>query len=168
MDAAGKYILRSLNYPLTNLLYASGGKFYLLIASGHENRLIKFRNEINRNLLKKYNGELYFALGWCVLKGSDFDIKKVNFSEKWKEASQEANKQKQLKFSQLSYKEVFAPFGIGEKERTCAVCKKEGNLKQRRKDEPDMLLCPDCREATILTGISLAASQIMIFCEAFR
>ena len=122
--------------------------------------MIKFRNEINRDLLKKYNGELYFALGWRSLKGSDFDIKKIDFSEIWKKASQEANKQKQQKFSQLSYKEVFAPFGIGKKEPTCAVCKKEGNLKQRRKDNPDML-CPDCREAEKL-GKSLFDADFLI------
>lgn len=160
MDAAGKYILRSLDYPLTNLLYAGGGKFYLLIANRHKDALIKFRNEINRNLLKKYDGELYFVLGWRSLKGSDFDIQNVNFSEKWKEASQEANKQKQQKFSQLSYKEVFAPFGIGEKEETCAVCKKEGGLKQRREDDPDML-CPDCREAERL-GKNLFDANFLI------
>ena len=160
MDAAGKYFLRSLDYPLTNLLYASGGKFYLLIASGHEDALTKIRDEINRNLLRKYNGELYFALGWCSLKGSDFDIKNVNFSAKWKEASQEANKQKQQKFSKLSYKEIFAPFGIGEKEPTCAVCKKEGDLEQRRKDDPDRL-CPDCREAEKL-GKNLFDADFLI------
>ncbi len=158
MDAAGKYILRSLDYPLTNLLYASGGKFYLLIANRHEDELIKFRNEINYNLLKKYNGELYFALGWCPVKGSDF--LGINFPAKWKEASHEATRQKQKKFSQLSYKEVFAPFGIGGKEKTCAVCKKEGDLRQRRQDDPDML-CPDCREAEML-GKRLSDADFLI------
>lgn len=160
MDAAGKYILRSLDYPLTNLLYASGGKFYLLIANRHEEALKAISNEINRNLLKKYNGELYFALGWCSLKGSDFDIKKADFSKKWKQASQEANKQKQKKFSQLSYKELFAPYGAGGSEDTCIVCKKEGNLKPRAQDDSDML-CSDCREAELL-GRRLSDANFLI------
>jgi len=164
IDAASKYILRCLDYPSTNLLYASGGKFYFLIANRYRETLEKIRNDINFDLLKKYNGELFLALGWCYLSGSDFEG--ANFPPKWKEASKEANQQKQVKFSQLGYREVFSPFGIGEKEETCLVCKKEGDLTLRRQDTPEVMLCTDCEEAERLGAqLSRAAYLIEIFDE---
>lgn len=159
MEAAGKYILRCLDYPLTNLLYSSGGKFYLLAANNHTERLEKIRNDINLELLKKYNGELFLALGWCCLTGTDFE--KANFPPKWKEASRKANRQKQVKFSQLGYKELFSPSGIGEKEETCTICKKEGNLKPHKQDDPGEKICSDCKNAEML-GTRLSNSDYLV------
>ncbi|MBW2106858.1 MAG: type III-A CRISPR-associated protein Cas10/Csm1, partial [Deltaproteobacteria bacterium] len=162
MDATSKYILRRLEYPLANLLYASGGKFYLLVSNGHEETLEKIRNDINLELLKKYNGELFLALGWCHLGGLDF--LKAKFPPKWREASQDANKQKQVKFSRLGYREIFSPFGFGEKEETCSVCKKEGYLIPRREDDPEVMLCPDCEKAEMLgSQLSRATYLIEVF-----
>ena len=166
MDAAGKYVLRQLNYPLANQLYASGGKFYLLISSRHEEALKNIGDQINLDLLKKYNGELFLALGWCPLKGSDF--LGANFPQKWKEASQEASKQKKMKFSRFDYRDVFGPLGIGASEKTCVICKKEGDLKPHKQEDGEDKICPDCEDAERLGGrLSRADYLVEVFSDNF-
>jgi len=159
VDAAGKYILRTLDYPLTNVLYAGGGKFYLLVANHYQQKLNDISVKINRYLLEKYNGALFLALGWSPLCGYHFQ--KSNFPPKWKEASEEANKQKRMKFSDLNYRQVFDPFGAGGKEKTCSVCKNEGHLELRSEDDPENWLCPDCSSAESL-GQWLATSDYLV------
>jgi len=164
MDAAGKYILRQLNYPLTNQLYASGGKFYLLISNRHGEALKNIGDHINFHLLKKYNGELFLALGWCPLKGSDF--LGANFPPKWQEASKETSKQKKMKFYRFDYKDVFGPFGIGASEKTCVICKKEGDLKSHKQENSEDKICPDCEDAERLGArLSRADYLVEVFSE---
>ncbi|RLB33310.1 MAG: type III-A CRISPR-associated protein Cas10/Csm1 [Deltaproteobacteria bacterium] len=143
-EASGKYILREFRYPLTNLLYASGGKFYLLIADLYEQEIKKISREINRELIKKYDAEIFLSLGFCSFKGNDFEG--VNFPPIWKKAAQQANEQKSRKFSGLDYKEIFELSGRGGLEETCEICKREGEIKPRRLDEPEIKLCQDCQE----------------------
>ncbi|MBW2030048.1 MAG: type III-A CRISPR-associated protein Cas10/Csm1 [Deltaproteobacteria bacterium] len=143
-DATGKCILRSLGYSFSNLLYASGGKFYLLVSNGHEHDLIEIGKKINEELLQRLRGEIYLSLGWCQLRGRDF--LGTNFPPKWQEAAEKANNQKRRKFSDLGYDTIFRPFGKGGEEDTCQICKGEGDIKPRREDEPDLKLCRDCQE----------------------
>lgn len=146
-EATGKYILKRLDYSLTNMLYASGGKFYLLLADKYDDRLRQIQKEINGGLLEKYDGELFMALGGCSFPRSDFLGN--NFPPKWRLAAQKANRQKRRKFSDTDYKKIFSPFGKGALEETCEICKKE---------EPELKLCPDCRDAEKL-GETLSRAE---------
>jgi len=161
-EGTARFILRSFNYPGTNLLYASGGKFYLLLANRYDNELEKTAMDVNRGLLEKYNGEIYLSLGWCTLKGLDFFGEK--FPPKWGKASMNANEQKKRKFSNLSYQELFVPSGHGGDKELCDICKKEDDLKPRD-DDSEVMLCHDCREAERL-GKSLFNAQYLI--EAYN
>jgi CRISPR-associated protein Csm1 len=143
---------------MTNLLYASGGKFYLLLANCYDSELKEIMKEINRGLLKKYNGEISLSIGWCPLKGSDFFGKK--FPDKWGKASIKANEEKRRKFSFLSYGELFAPSGHGGDKKLCDVCKKEDDL-QPRDDDSEIMLCKDCADAERL-GKSLFRANYLI------
>lgn len=143
-EAMGKYILRQIEYPITNMLYASGGKFYLLVANKYEEKLRKIREDINKGLLSKYDGELYMAIGCCSFPRTDFLENK--FSSKLNRAGKEANKQKMRKFTEMDYEHIFLPFGKGGKEKTCEICKREGNLKSYGKKEPELQLCENCLE----------------------
>ncbi len=144
-ETTAKYILRQINYPITNMLYASGGRFYLLIANKYEKKLKGIQEKVNRGLLNKYDGELYIALGGTSFTRYDFLHNK--FPEKWKLASEKANEQKRKRFSEMKYEEVFTPFGKGGLKKVCGICKREGDLKPYRKEEPDLVICENCRLA---------------------
>jgi len=144
-EATGKYILRQINYPITNMLYASGGRFYLLIANKYEKEIAEVQKNINKGLLNKYDGELYIALGGALVTRDDFLHNK--FPRKWKLASEKANEQKRKKFLEMKYEEVYIPFGKGGSEKICGICKREGDLKPYRKEEPDLKICEDCQLA---------------------
>ncbi len=158
-EAAARYILREFDYPASNLLYSGGGRFYLLIASRYESDLNRIRLEINKNLLEKYNGEIYLALGWCELNGKDFEGK--NFPEKWKKTAQKANEDKRRKFAGLDYGKIFSPYGTGGEIKTCQICKKEENeLITVRHGEDEVELCKDCEEAERL-GRELSKAEYL-------
>jgi CRISPR-associated protein, Csm1 family len=154
-EGAAKYILREFNYPSTNVLYASGGKFYVLLANRYEKDLLKMEEEINRGLLKKYNGAIYLSLGRCALKGKDFEGQ--NFLPFWRKASQSANEKKRRKFSDLDYDKLFGPFGIGGKEETCDICRKE----EIKLVEDERKLCSDCKDTEDL-GELLSKTKYLI------
>jgi len=162
-EAAARYILRNFDYPASNMLYSGGGRFYLLIASRYENDLNSVRMEINKNLLEKYSGEIYLALGWCGLNGKDFEGK--NFPVKWKEAAQKSNEDKRRKFAGLDYAKIFGPYGTGGDRDTCQICKKEGKLETVRHGEDEVELCKDCKDAERL-GQEL--SQAKYLAEVYR
>ena len=155
-EGIAKYILRQFSYPSTNMLYASGGKFYVLLANRYEDDLQKMGQEINRALLKKYNGAIYLSLGWCALEGKDFEGQ--NFPPYWRQASRSATEQKQRKFSDLRYEELFEPFGIGGKEDTCDICKKE-EIPLQIEDERKW--CSDCKDTEDL-GERLSKAEYLI------
>ena len=161
-EGTARFILRRFNYPGTNLLYASGGKFYLLLAKRYDNELEKITTDVNRGLLKKYNGDICLTIGWCTLKGVDFLGK--NFPPKWGEASMNANEQKKRKFSNLSYQELFVPSGHGGDKELCDICKKEDDL-DPREDDSEVMLCHDCGEAERL-GKSIFNAKYLI--EAYN
>lgn len=161
-EGTARSILRRVDYPIANMLYASGGKFYLLLANRYDNALEAVKREINRGLLQKYNGEVYLSIGWSALAGSDFLGKK--FPHKWKEASMTANEGKRRKFSSLFYHELFAPSGHGGDRELCDVCKKEDDL-QPRDDDSEIMLCRDCADAEKL-GRSLFRADYLI--EAYK
>lgn len=157
-EGTAKFILRKLSYPITNLLYASGGKFYLLLANQYDHKLEEIKKEVNRGLLEKYNGEIYLSIGWRTLKGIDFFGK--NFPLKWGDASMNANEEKRKKFSYLAYYELFEPKGYGGDRELCDICKKEAELVPRE-DDPDVMLCRDCSNAERL-GKSLFSANYLI------
>ena len=160
-EAAGNYILRTSDYPVTNMLYSGGGRFYLLLANRYEHELENIRTAINTNLLKDYNGEVYLALGWCKLRGEDFG--RENFPEKWRAAAGSTNEDKRRKFAGLEYARIFGPLGTGGNAATCQICKKEDKLTTRLRD--GVKLCENCKTAEDL-GQKLSRAEYLV--EVYR
>ena len=50
-EALARYLLRRLDLPVTNLIYAGGGSFFLLARPGDGERLPRLQQEISRILL---------------------------------------------------------------------------------------------------------------------
>ncbi|HWQ12516.1 MAG TPA: hypothetical protein VNL77_06945 [Roseiflexaceae bacterium] len=67
-DACARVLLERAGMPFTNLLYAGGGRFYLLLPSNIDGMraeawVVDQRAVFDRFLLRRHQGELYLALG---------------------------------------------------------------------------------------------------------
>jgi CRISPR-associated protein Csm1 len=140
-DAIARYILRELNLPITNLLFAGGGHFFILARPGVDLKTI--RQTISQILLSLHGGELYLALEGVPLEEKDFAGKAL--SAKWSELSAQLRIAKLRKFSEFGedlYEWVFEPRrDLGNEEKECAVC---GREHPGTKPKNNRNICPQC------------------------
>lgn len=68
-------ILRRFELPLTNIIMASGGKFYILapVTAGIEDNLNVLRQELDFWFVKNFHGELAMNLAWMPFNGAMFN-----------------------------------------------------------------------------------------------
>ena len=101
------WILRRFDLPITNLLLASGGHFYLLVPYREAKEQIDLlRAEISEKLWGAHREELSVVLADIPVTATNFD----NFSEKWKLVSEEIERQKQTKWRELPKEKMFDLF----------------------------------------------------------
>lgn len=110
-EAIALWILRRFSLPITNLLLASGGHFYLLLPAGTQ--IDKLCAEITEKLWEAHRGELSIVLADVPVTASDFD----QFSGKWDLVSKVVNRQKQTKGSELPRETMFDLFFTQRNER---------------------------------------------------
>jgi len=137
-DAIAQHLLVRFDLPPCNLLYAGGGKFWVLLPLRADEELPQFSEEMDRFLLGRYQGRLGFAMGRTVLTGEDFVFKRIG--EKWADAIRDLikNRRHRLAHSARSnYDAVFAPFGRGAA-KPCEVCGNE-------LEETDDGTCQECK-----------------------
>ncbi|MFQ6102113.1 MAG: type III-A CRISPR-associated protein Cas10/Csm1 [Anaerolineae bacterium] len=149
-EAVARFILRELGLPVTNLLYAGGGHFYLLTPLDAEGKLKAIQAEVSRKLLLHHGGDLYLALGWTEVSAQDFD--REHFGDKWQAVSQQMNAAKRQRFAELGDAEllgrrVFGPLGQGGDEKgECQVCHYDGPVKvEREGTDEERRICRLCR-----------------------
>jgi len=109
LDSIANHILSKLNLERANLLYSSGGKFFLLLPNlNHVNKTI---NEIEKNvsekLLSEYSVSISVVFSSVPLKGEDFLSNKI--PDKWDKVQKELQKKKKRKFSKLINRDFFLP-----------------------------------------------------------
>lgn len=107
-EVIARYILRRFDMPITNLIYAGGGHFYLLAPAGVDMNAL--RREIDSILLKHHDGELYLALGATELHPNDFSPKA--FGDKWKKLKLDTSSAKSHRYANLpddGFHAVFKP-----------------------------------------------------------
>ena len=140
-DAIARFILRELNLPVTNLLFAGGGHFFILARPNPD--LNTLRKKISRILLSLHGGELYLALEGVSLNANDFTGKAL--SGIWRELSGQLREAKLHKFSELQnelYLLVFQPRrDQGNQEKECIVC---GREHPGTEEKNGRRICPQC------------------------
>ena len=118
-EAIALWILRRFDLPITNLLLASGGHFYLLLPHREaKERIDTLRAEIAEKLWKAHREELSVVLAGIPVTAKNFDHdpkKKPDhenkpFSDKWKRVSEEIERQKQTKWRELPKETMFDLF----------------------------------------------------------
>ena len=104
-EAIAHYTLKGLNLPITNLLLASGGHFYILAPYSDTQQFDTLRREVSDRLWALHQGELYCILDYVPVTAGDF--KAENFSNKWGEVSDRVNARKQKVWSELEKEKMF-------------------------------------------------------------
>ncbi|MGB9665663.1 MAG: type III-A CRISPR-associated protein Cas10/Csm1 [Ignavibacteria bacterium] len=121
------YILdNKLNLPITNLVYSSGGKFYLFVPNTKfiNEALENIQKELEQKFLYEYNGALGVIFGKIELNGRDLEYnqegKEHPISEKWDKLNTIVEKEKKRKLSKNWYYSLFEPSGIDGEITKCA------------------------------------------------
>ena len=70
-EGAARYILRQLELPITSLIYAGGGHFYLLAPTAYGEKQTVIRRYLDDMLLNHHDGDLYLSLGAVAMTITD-------------------------------------------------------------------------------------------------
>ena len=105
-EAIAHWVIRQFELPITNLLLASGGHFYILAPySNAKDKMDELRRTISEKLWKLHKGDISCLLAGISIKARDF--KAENFMKKWDDVSRKVNERKQQKWSELETKQMF-------------------------------------------------------------
>ncbi len=141
-EAIARYVLNVMALPITNLIYAGGGHFYLLAAPSEIDRLPAIQQALDQLMLTHHDGALYVALGCAELRAADFQAEA--FGGKWREVAQDVARAKRRRFAYAP--DLFDPRGHGGNEESeCQVCHAErADVVQRNPDRDDQLPVRKC------------------------
>ncbi|NWG28974.1 MAG: type III-A CRISPR-associated protein Cas10/Csm1 [Ignavibacteriaceae bacterium] len=132
LDNIAYWILdKQFELPITNLIYSSGGKFYIFAPNTEDirNKIKATQKELEQKFLKEYDGDLGVIIGSIPLSGEDLEYdksKKVHLiSEKWDELNKIVEQNKKHKFSNNWDYKLLTPTGIDGDVERCAATGKE-------------------------------------------
>ena len=157
-------ILDNMGMTSANVIYGSGGGFYILAANTEKNRneLQKLEKNFQEKLFNSFGVSLFVALDSIELNCNDFF--EQNISEKWKKLSEKLNKKKRQRYKFLiesSYDLIFTPDKTGGDLKVDAITG-EPLIKQGSKPvENDKKINKSTYEQ-ILLGSKLKASDYWI------
>jgi len=132
-EVIADWLLQELEVPASNLIFAGGGHFYLLLpCTTTKERIETLRGKIARKLLKSHEGDLSLTLDYVPVAAIDLleeDAGGKSLSNKWAEVSRQVSERKQRKWSDLGggiMEALFAPRQHGTTaESMCQVCQNE-------------------------------------------
>ncbi len=105
-EAIAHWVLKQLDLPITNLLLASGGHFYILAPyTNTEQKFDTLRKDISDKLWALHRGELYCILDYVSVTAGEFEAE--NFSKKWGEVAENVHQSKQKKWTELGSDAMF-------------------------------------------------------------
>ena len=105
-EAIAHYVLKQFDLPITNLILASGGHFYILAPySEAKEQLDTLRQKISEKLWTLHKGDLSCMLAGMSIKARDF--KAENFLCKWDAVSGKVQQRKQQKWSEMGTQDMF-------------------------------------------------------------
>lgn len=160
-------LLEELQLPRTSVIYAGGGKLFLLAGgSGYKlkQKLEALQNSFNIWLFNKFQGKIFFALD-CASCNVE-DIGSARFRNCWDEAIDNLAKQKSQKF----INQIGDVLKIKPSHQPCKVCHRDDvqNLKPLNKREPESSppACKTCRSMFKL-GDKLPKTLVILRTKSF-
>ncbi len=126
-EVVAQYLLHELDLPLTNLLYAGGGNFYLIAPVKPGKSLADLQAEVTRKLFDAHEGNLRLALAWTPVQAAEF--KSGVFVQAWDRLHDRLRRVKERPLAELTADAVQAKVGVGYGEGgqidTCPICGRE-------------------------------------------
>lgn len=134
-EVVADFAVRWLGLPITNLIYAGGGNFYLLAGASQQGQLVDLRREVTKRLVVAHQGELHLTLAWTEIGRGEF--RRGAFSTAWQRLHEGCLlPQKRRPLAALPQDELYAlvgsPLGVGgDNDQTCSVCGAERQKAER-------------------------------------
>lgn len=157
-----EWIARNIGLPKTNVIYASGGNFYLLIPISKFGALRETVDNINLALFKLFGTSLYLSVSSTNLAPLEFH--RLYAGEKWGELSAK-NGDKLSKYARLLDETQLLKSRLPTGE-LCEACGMEGAVEV----EDGHYLCPSCQAILQLSDIgrrSVSGGKLELGCGLF-
>ncbi len=126
-EAVAQSLLQELGLPLTNLLYAGGGNFYLIAPLQPQKPLADLQAEVTRKLFDAHEGNLRLALAWTPVQAAEFKI--GAFVQAWDRLHERLRRVKERPLAELAADAIKGKVGTGYGEGgnvgTCPICGRE-------------------------------------------
>lgn len=132
-EGLNRLFLRRLGLPVTNMIWSGGGQFYALVPSSATDDLEAFEEEVNRWLLDRFDGDLFFVLGSADARYTDTES---GFAPLFKRVASDTDTAK-LRKGVSAISALDTPV-LGEAKEPCAAC---GGDKEHGEDR--------CHECTV-------------------
>lgn len=142
-EVISEWVLRRLNLPLTNRLYAGGGHFYLLVPYVNREQVEQLRKEIAHRLWQAHRGDLALNIGSVSVAPIDFVSGQMGgngFAAKWEAVGKAVAARKAQRWIDLGAEQMaqnlFIPYDEGATaEEMCQVCHGEWKPGEDKLDE---------------------------------
>ncbi len=164
-EAVAESLRRHLCLPPCNIIYSSGGHFYMLAPLTAQSAFEGWRNRLAELLLGFFGGELAIVAASVPMKGTDFRIAADQpaspLGQRWRELSAKLSEQKRALWREQAIENpqrIFGPFGLGGDVETCDVCHSEPDqpeglqhygitrpVTQEQKGDEEVLRCSLCQ-----------------------
>jgi len=123
-EVLARELLQAFDLPLANLIYASGGKFYVLLpnTTDLEAELKNFQTNIDLKFLDEstFQGEIGLIMAGIPLCGKDFR----DIANKWNVVQQQLERKKKKRYAS-QFTTLFSPFGPSGAVEECVATKKD-------------------------------------------
>ncbi len=171
-DIAALTIIKRVGLTRVNIIYSSGGKFYLLLPNTQNvsKTLQETIEQINKDLFEKFDGELFLRSGWTPLSGNDLMLESDRLSTRWRAVNAELNRQAQQPFMTLlrepkKFKKVFGP--ADWQMETCEACHKEIKPEKLKTNKKNLKLCPVCYHLEEM-GNRLKSAKFLVLAQSHK
>jgi CRISPR-associated protein Csm1 len=130
-EVLARYFLEECGVPPTNLLYASGGKFYLLLPNtpGQDAHLSELSDKVNGLLFERFRELIFLRTGWEPISGEDLCRREGRtLCDIWDDLTRKVVLSDRTRYARLAsrhYGRFFSPWGHGGEVGKCDVCQEE-------------------------------------------
>ncbi len=145
-------IIERLKLTRANIIFAGGGRFYILAYNTKEakDEIRRIGEEVNRWLFKHFWGKLYLAIGFVEVNGEELSKFRTEKESIWESINRELKKRKLRKFIDVARERDLIENYIPDSEDygECEVCKTPEILHEVNGNR----VCSVCKEFLVMGG----------------
>lgn len=156
IESAVTQLYHDLDLCRCNVIYASGGGFYLLAPNilQIQEKIGAFQKEFNTYLYENFGTSLYLCLNFAALSGNTLKGDQEKLQLAWENLHRKLRLEKSQKWKDFIDDPYF--FGPWSVHSECEICHRSEEIKKVDMDELSIDLCPFC-QSMIKLGKHLSA-----------